>query len=72
MDPAWWPMEQISAGIFAATPMAEDNPILTLRIVASVVLGLAGLYYVWSGRQEQSLKPMLWGGLLIMLAALIF
>ena len=64
----------IALGVNAA-PLAAGaglSAAATWRVAASGVLGLAGLYYVWSGRRDQSLNEMLWGGVLVLLSALVF
>ena len=60
-------------GALAAAPVAGDNSqALVWKTSASAALGLAGLYYVFSGKKDQDLKSMLLGGALILLAALVF
>ena len=63
----------INLGALAAAPAAGDNSqALVWKTSASVVLGLAGFYYVMSGKRDRDFKSMLLGGVLILLAALVF
>ena len=63
----------VDLGALAAAPGAGDNTqALMWKTSASVVLGLTGFYYVLSGKRDRDLKSMLLGGVLILLAALVF
>ena len=62
----------VDVGALAAAPAAGDKTqVIMLRTTASVVLGLAGLYYLLAGKRDQDLKSMFLGGALILLASLV-
>ena len=63
----------VNLGALAAASVPGDNiQALIGKTSASIVLGLAVLYYLMSGKKDQDLKSMLLGGALILLAALVF
>ena len=48
------------------------NQILILKSAGCAVLGLAGAYWLFVGKRDQSVNAMLLGGVLVMLAFLVF
>jgi hypothetical protein len=65
-------MVETSVDVSAAAAAADHTQALIWKTSASAVLGLAGLYYLMTGRKNQEFKPMLVGCVLILLAALVF
>jgi hypothetical protein len=45
---------------------------LVLKVLASIFLSVAGMYYLAAGRRRQSLNTMLMGGALLLLALFLF
>jgi cytochrome bd-type quinol oxidase subunit 1 len=65
-------MGQTTADVSTAVAAVDHTQAMVWKTSASMVLGLAGLYYLMTGRKNQEFKPMLVGCVLILLAALVF